>query len=452
VVTGSAGPERRQSQPAEPNWLDRSLRIFGDVRAGEGTNILLMFLNIYFLLMAYYILKTVREPLILAGGGAELKSYAAAFQAVVLIAYVPLYGWLASRLPRQKLIVAVVLFFAGCIQVFAAALAMGLPYIGFTFFVWLGIFSVSVIAQFWSYANDIYTQSAGKRLFPLIAVGSTAGAPIGAAVAGWLYNSGVGSYWMMHLASVLLLVHLAFYVLINRRKTSSDPRQEETRPLGRGSGFGLVFRSRYLLLIGALLVLLNIVNTTGEYILGRSVLDYAAALAAQQTGFDTEAFIGSFYGSFFFWVNIATVVIQAFFVSRLVKYLGMAGALFALPIIALGTYSLVAIGAGFAILRVTKLAENATDYSVMNTVKQMLWLPTTREEKYKAKQAIDTFFVRAGDVISALLVFAGTQWLALDIAGFGKANVLFVLLWLVLAAVLWKKYQTITAPRDGRMR
>lgn len=447
-----SGAEGRQSQPAESSWLDRSLRIFGDVRAGEGVNILLMFLNVYFLLMAYYILKTVREPLILAGGGAELKSYAAAFQAVVLIAYVPLYGWLASRLPRQKLIVAVVLFFAGCIQIFAAALAMGLPYIGFTFFVWLGIFSVSVIAQFWSYANDIYSQSAGKRLFPLIAVGSTAGAPIGAAVAGWLYNSGVGSYWMMHLASVLLLVHLALYALINRRKTSSSPRQEEAKPLGRGSGFALVFRSRYLLLIGALLVLLNIVNTTGEYILGRSVLDYAAVLATEQAEFDTEAFIGGFYGSFFFWVNIATVVIQAFFVSRLIKYLGMAGALFALPIIALGTYSLVAIGAGFAIIRVTKMAENATDYSVMNTVKQMLWLPTTREEKYKAKQAIDTFFVRAGDVISALLVFAGTQWLALDVAGFGKANVLFVLLWLGLAGVLWKKYQTITAPRDSRMQ
>ncbi|MFC1680601.1 NTP/NDP exchange transporter [Pseudomonadota bacterium] len=442
-------PRTKGRQPPEPGWLDRSMRLFGDVHAGEGVNILLMFLNVYFLLMAYYILKTVREPLILTGGGAELKSYAAAFQAVVLIAYVPLYGWLASRLPRQKLIVAVVLFFTGCIQVFAAAVAMGLPYIGFTFFVWLGIFSVSVIAQFWSYANDIYSQSDGKRLFPLIAVGSTAGAPIGAAVAGWLYNAGVGSYWMMQLASALLLVHLALYILINRRAISRDVEREKAKPLSDGNGFALVFRNRYLLLIGGLLVLLNIVNTTGEYILGRSVLDYAGELAARSAEFDTEAFIGGFYGSFFFWVNIATVVIQAFFVSRLVKYLGMAGALFALPIIALGTYSLVAMGAGFAILRITKLAENATDYSVMNTVKQMLWLPTTRAEKYKAKQAIDTFFVRAGDVVSGLLVFAGTQWLALDVIGFGKANVLFVVLWIVLAALLFKKYKDVTDQENG---
>ena len=102
--------------------------------------------------------------------------------------------------------------------------------------------------------------------------------------------------------------------------------------------------------------MLNIVNTTGEYVLGRSVVEHASTLAARQADFDVEAFIGGFYGSFFFWVNIATICIQAFLVSRIVKHLGMAGALFALPIVALGTYSLVAAGAGFAVLRAAKLA------------------------------------------------------------------------------------------------
>ena len=152
---------------------------------------------------------------------------------------------------------------------------------------------------------------------------------------------------------------------------------------------------------------------------------------------------------FFFWVNIATICIQAFLVSRIVKHLGMAGALFALPIVALGTYGLVAAGAGFALLRVVKMAENSTDYSVMNTAKQMLWLPTTREEKYKAKQAIDTFFVRAGDVLSAGLVFAGTSWLSLNVAGFGKANILLVFLWLGLAALLLREYNKVSAAREG---
>jgi AAA family ATP:ADP antiporter len=429
--------------------LDRALRIFGDVRAGEGVTVLLMFLNIYFLLVAYYILKTVREPLILTGGGAELKSYAAAVQAVVLIGYVPLYGWVASNLPRQKLILAVVVFFAACIELFAAAHAAGLPYVGFLFFVWIGIFSLSMIAQFWSYANDIYRESDGKRLFPLIAIGSTAGAPIGAAAAGWMYRSGVSSYAMMQLAAGLLVLHLVLYGVIHRRMTPGAAEAGRKEPLESTSGFALVFRSRYLLLIAALLVVLNIVNTTGEYVLGRSVLEHASALAAQTADFNEEAFIGGFYGTFFFWVNIATVCIQAFLVSRVVKHLGMAGALFALPIIALGTYGLVAAGAGFALLRAAKMAENSTDYSVMNTAKQMLWLPTTREEKYKAKQAIDTFFVRAGDVLSAGLVFAGTSWLSLNVAGFGKANILLVVLWLGLAALLLREYNKVSAAREG---
>jgi AAA family ATP:ADP antiporter len=438
-----------QSPKAQGSILDRALRIFGDVRAGEGVTVLLMFLNIYFLLVAYYILKTVREPLILTGGGAELKSYAAAVQAVVLIGYVPLYGWVASNLPRQKLILAVVVFFAACIELFAAAHAAGLPYVGFLFFVWIGIFSLSMIAQFWSYANDIYRESDGKRLFPLIAIGSTAGAPIGAAAAGWMYRSGVSSYAMMQLAAGLLVLHLVLYGVIHRRITPGAAEAGRKEPLESTSGFALVFRSRYLLLIAALLVVLNIVNTTGEYVLGRSVLEHASALAAQTADFNEEAFIGGFYGTFFFWVNIATVCIQAFLVSRVVKHLGMAGALFALPIIALGTYGLVAAGAGFALLRAAKMAENSTDYSVMNTAKQMLWLPTTREEKYKAKQAIDTFFVRAGDVLSAGLVFAGTSWLSLNVAGFGKANILLVVLWLALAALLLREYNKVSAAREG---
>ena len=83
----------------------------------------------------------------------------------------------------------------------------------------------------------------------------------------------------------------------------------------------------------------------------------------------------------------------------------------------------------------------------MNTAKQMLWLPTTREEKYKAKQAIDTFFVRAGDVLSAVLVFVGVNWLALEVAGFGRANVLLILAWFGMAWLLLREYKRLTAAK-----
>jgi AAA family ATP:ADP antiporter len=313
------------------------------------------------------------------------------------------------------------------------------------FFVWLGIFSVSLIAQFWSYANDIYTEEQGKRLFAIIAVGATSGAPVGSILAGWLYNNEVSSAMILLIPAVLLLAHLALYRVIGRRVRGTAGKPRKAKPLAKGNGFSLVFKSRYLLLIAGLLVLLNIVNTTGGYILDSSVESLAKELAETDSTLDATGYVGGFYGTFYFWVNIAAIVIQALLVSRIVKYLGMAGALFILPVISLGAYSMVAFGAGFIIFRALKAAENSTDYSLMNTTKQLLWLPTSIGEKYKAKQAIDTFFVRAGDVISAGLVFAGTTWLGLSLAGFGVANVLFVLLWFGLALLLWRENKTATA-------
>jgi AAA family ATP:ADP antiporter len=433
-------------EPGRPSALDRALRVFGDVRAGEGAEVLLMFFNVFLLLVAYYMLKTVREPLILAHGGATLKSYASAAQALTLIAYVPLYGYVASRLPRRRLIVTVVLFFTAGVEVFFFAGVAGLPHVGFVFFVWVGIFSLTTIAQFWSYANDVYSREAGQRLFPLIAVGSTAGAPLGAALAERMFAAGLSAFLMMQIAAGILLLHLALYLAANRRlarRAAADAPAIEQR-----NGFALVLRSRYLGLIALLLVLLNLVNTLGEYILGAEVVA-AAQARATEPGFNIEAFIGSFYGSYFLWVNLGTVVIQAFLVSRLVKHLGLAGVVLALPVVALGAYGTVLSGAGLALLRVAKTAENATDYSVMNTAKQMLWLPTTRAEKYKAKQAIDTFFVRLGDLFSAGVVFVGTQRLGLGAHGFAGVNLVIVVGALLVGLLLLREHRRLVAMREA---
>ena len=175
----------------ERSWLDRSLSVFTDVRAGEGATAVLMLANIFLLLTCYSVIKTVREPLILLGGGAEVRSYTAAGQAVVLMGFVPLYSWFASRVDRVKLLIGVTLFFVVNVELFALAVAAHVPYVGVAFFIWVGIFNISLIAQFWSYANDIYKKEAGERLFPMIMVGMTAGAPLGSFVAGRLFGEGV---------------------------------------------------------------------------------------------------------------------------------------------------------------------------------------------------------------------------------------------------------------------
>jgi AAA family ATP:ADP antiporter len=191
------------------------------------------------------------------------------------------------------------------------------------------------------------------------------------------------------------------------------------------------------------------VNTIGEYVLSRSVVSAASAAASANPAVNVAAYIGTFYGRYFFFVNVLTVAIQAFLVSRLVKRLGMAGVLFALPVVALGAYGLVAAGAGLAVIRWAKTAENAVDYSVMNTGKQMLWLATDRDEKYKAKQAVDSFFVRAGDLLAAGVVYAGTTWLGATVPGFGAANVALVVLWAAIAAAVFRQYSARCGERDA---
>src|SRR5262249_46019929 len=138
----------------EKSRLDRTLSVFADVRAGEGMTAVLMLVNIFLLLVCYSVIKTVREPLVLLGGGAEVRSYASAGPALLLVAFVPAYSWFASRIDRARLLVGVTLFFVACIELFASALAAGVPYIGVAFFIWVGIFNISLVAQFWSFAND----------------------------------------------------------------------------------------------------------------------------------------------------------------------------------------------------------------------------------------------------------------------------------------------------------
>ena len=436
--------------------LERFLNLFTEVRSGEATSALLLALNIFLILTAYYVLKPVREALILAGGGAEIKSYAAAGQALLLLAAVPLYGWIASRVPRRVLINGVTLFFAGCLLLFYALAHLHVP-LGVVFFLWVGIFNLMVPAQFWALANDLYTPEAGKRLFVIVAFGASCGAVAGSYLDSLLIGP-VGVYQLMLVAAGILAVSLVLTNGVERREQARKARIEhsagaqqvgEDEPLKEGGAFALVFRSRYLLLIALLMLVLNWVNTTGEYILGRTVLAAAEEAVASGTarGLSEEEYIGEFYAEFFTVVNLVGLLLQLFVVSRVLKYLGVGAAIMILPLIALGGYLIAAFYPVLAMVRWAKTAENAADYSVQNTVRQVLFLPTTREQKYKAKQAIDTFFVRAGDVLSAVVVFAGTTWLAFSAQSFAVFNVALVIIWLILAILIGRHYKRLTASR-----
>ncbi len=424
--------------------LDKFLGLFAEVHTGEGALALWMAVNIFLILTAYYIAKVVREPLILAGGGAEIKAYSSALQAMVLVGVIHVYSIMAARFERRKLLNVVVLFFTACFVAFYVLGIADTKYLGVIYFVWVGIFSLTVIAQFWSFANDIYAPDEGKRLFTIIAFGGAAGAVVGAKLAQMLIGR-IGIFELLLVSGGLLLASLIITNYVEARKkarpaavSAAHPPLTPDPPMSKEGAFRVVFRHRYLLLIAIMVLLTNWVNTTGEYLLGKVVS--AAAQAAVSGMADPEAariaekvFIGEFYGNFFFYVNLCGFLLQLFVVSRIIKHLGMRVAIMALPVIAFGGYFLIAVTPLLFLITLAKTAENATDYSLNNTARQILFLPTTREQKYKAKVAIDSFFVRAGDVLSAGLVYAGIHWLALTITQFAIVNLVLAALWLLLA-------------------
>lgn len=437
--------------------LSKILSLSSDVSPEESRDVALLLANLFLALVSYYVIKTVREPLILESGGADLKAYAAAVQAGVLIGFVPLYSWLTKTFDRLKLTYVLLAFFLVSIEGFWLGAQFGVPNLGFIFYVWVGIFSLSLIAQFWSYANDLYDKDTGKRLFPVIAIGATLGSPIGSVLASFLFDMGVDAYSMLHVSAGILVVHALLYTAVEKLQSGrpagpsnlDEPEEPEQPEQSTGTnGFLLVARNPYLIGIAAVLIVLNLVNTTGEFILGSYVVDMAEAAVANGEAETRQAYIGSFYGEFFSIVNVATFIVQALLVSRIVKYLGMKGVLFALPIVSLGVYGLAAAGAGFAVFRWAKTAENSTDYSVMNTAKAMLWLPTMREEKYQAKQTIDTFFVRFGDVLAAGLVFLGTEILSFSLQTFAVVNVGLVAVWMALSVFVLLRYRSLAEEHD----
>jgi len=395
---------------APRNIVEKFLSLFADVRAGEGVSALLMALNVFLLLTGYYLLKVAREALILTEAGARNEAYLAAAQAILLMGVIPFYGWIGSRVDRLHLLAGANLFFALNLVVFAAVGNSGV-HVSVPFYVWVGIFNVFVISQFWQFANDIYTEGQGRRLFPMIGVGSALGAVAGAALAGVLSRRFHSAYELMLLCAIALLISIAIVFVVNRReigREDAETAREAEQSLGREGGFELLARDRYLTWIAILAILLNVVNSCGEYVIkqmaqNEAILRYGAA-ASHAVG---QRFYGSFMADYLTWYNAAGLVMQLLLVSRLMRYAGVRACLFVLPCISLAGYSALALAPLLSLVRVVKVAENAVDYSLQNTINQALFLPTSREAKYKAKAAVDTFCKRFGDVITAVVVRTG---------------------------------------------
>jgi AAA family ATP:ADP antiporter len=228
-----------QTENKRKSLLDRFLSLFATVRPGEGLTAFLLATNFFILLTAYYIIKPVREALILSSAGAEVKSYAGAIQALLFLFIVPLYSTYASRTNRIRLINGVTAFFVSNLVAFYF-LGRAQIQIGVAFFLWVGLFNLMLVAQFWAFANDVYTEQQGKRLFAIVGIGSSLGAIIGARIAGSLFDP-LGPFAMMLVAASLLVVCMGLTMWIHRREARADRpnRSPHTKRLVRRAGFNL---------------------------------------------------------------------------------------------------------------------------------------------------------------------------------------------------------------------
>jgi AAA family ATP:ADP antiporter len=448
------------SQPREGShgFLYKALKLFSDVRPGEALTLLLLTLNAYLLFLAYYILKPLRDALMLESWGAAEKNYMSAGMAVLLVFVVKLYSAVASRFPRHKMITWVTMFFISNLVLFFLLIigGVGPGLFSIIFLIWAGIFNLVIVAQFWGFANDLYTEDQGKRLFPLIAFGATFGAFSGGQITEWLAMIGE-NYLMLVSAAFLGLCIMMTWIIHLRDKRQIKPQEhmspekasdaEAEKPLEKGGAFKLVFKKRYLLYIALFVLILNFVNTNGVYLLD-SVADNAAATAVETGtagGMDSGEYLTAFYANFYKIQNLFAMFVQLFLVSRIFKWFGVRAAIFFLPVLALGGYVFVSFGAVLLLVKWVKWLENGLDYSLMNTTRHSLFLITSREEKYKAQAVTKTFFHRSGDVLSAALVFLGTTFLAFQLESFAMVNVALAFIWIVLGVLIAKEHKRLTA-------
>ena len=432
------------------SWLERFLSLFSDVRGGEGTSALLLAFNVFLILAASYLIRNARAVLILTEGqplgltGSQAQAVLSGFMAILLIFVIPLYGWLASHVRRVLLISITTLFFALNLVVFAALGAAGTP-LSAPFFIWAGIFNVFMLAMFWGFANDIYTEGQGRRLFPMIGVGASVGALVGAeSIRPLVTYLEFTPYSVMVTAAAVIIVALGVTYVVNQRETARADgyaAKSNQEPLGKEGGFALVVKDRYLTWIFILMILVNVVNSTGNYLLNTLVESYSDTIVDLNT---RRQYVSLFFGSFDALVSRVTLVVQLFVTSRLIRHLGVRGSLFILPLIALVNYSIIAVAPVLAIIRIGKVLENSGDYSIQNTVRQALFLPTSREAKYKAKAAIDTFGQRTGDVLAAVVVIVGGL-LGFALMTFAVINVVLTGAWLLAARNIAREHKKKTA-------
>jgi AAA family ATP:ADP antiporter len=390
------------------------------------------------LLCSYYVLRPVRDEMGIQGGVETLPwTFTATFAA--MLAATPLFGWAVARIRLRRLVPVVYLFFAAHLLAFYLALEGGAPRepLARGFFVWVSVFNLFVVSVFWSFMADLFDSDQAKRLFGAIAAGGSLGAVTGPLLTVWLAQQ-LGPANLLLVSCAFLAATLAFIAALLRwsdRSASPVPGMAlRDRAVGGSplAGLTLTLRSPYLLGVGLYIVLFTALSTFLYFEQARIVRD-----TIPTPGGRTQLFAAMDLA-----VNTLTLVGQLFLTGRVLVRYGLGLALAALPLLSLVGFAVLAVFPVLGVIVVFQVLRRACNFFLAKPAREALFTVISVEEKYKAKNFIDTVVYRGGDAASGWLHTA-LKALGLGATGISLAALPLALLSLVLGIKLGARHEAL---------
>jgi AAA family ATP:ADP antiporter len=433
-----------------------------DVKPEEVGALLLSCAYYFFVLASYYILRPIRDEVAVFSGVRTLPFLFTGTLILMLVAHPP-FAALVSKLPRKKFVSITYRFFAANLLVFFALLKWAPEsaniWIGRSFYWWVSVFNLFVVSVFWAFMADVFRNEQGKRMFGFMAMGGTLGAIVGAATTASLVEL-IGPVYLILISVVLLELAVWCVQALSGRSTAagrSSPEESGIRvgglpetepgrgytaaaessadePIGGGvlAGFVQVFRSPYLLGICVYMLLYTIIAT---------FLYFQQTAIVQETISD-RAVRTAFFAKIDLAVNVLAIFTQAFLTGRFIKWLGVALTLAILPAICVLGFTGLGLWPFLGVLVVFQTLRRAGNYAVARPTREILYTVVTREEKYKAKNIIDTFVYRGGDQVGAWF-YGAMLWLGVGMSALAFLAVPVCGVWLLVGYWLGRRQEVL---------
>ncbi len=408
------------------------------VRDDERGPLMLAFAYFFCVLASYYVLRPIRDEMGVAGGVDNLPwLFLGTLVATLVVS--PLFSTLVARLPRPRFIAWSYRAMSACLVGFLLALSL-LPeathvWIGRVFFIWLSVYSLFVVSLFWAVMADVFRSQSARRLFGVISAGGTLGGLTGGMITA-LAVEHLGTLPLL-LVSVLLLEGALWCMRqLSRHTAASDEEaaQLESEVIGGQwyAGFSAAARSPYLLGVCAYMLLYT-VGSTFLYFLQAEIVGQAISDSAERTAYFAQVDM---------LINALTLVLQLFLTGRALGALGVGMTLSLLPLMSVGGFLTLSLTPVLGAVVVFQVARRVTNFALSNPAREVLFVPLSREDKYKAKNLIDTFVYRLGDQVGAW-THAGLAAIGIGSAGIAAAGIPVSLAWVALAAWLGVRHRRL---------